>query len=116
MVWVQLGLTRSGAATTSIRITTSILEVGSDRTGGRSRSDVDIRSGQVFDGIDGILAADFNADDFRTNDSDTDTAVDSTGKAWTIHGASSIVLGGGPISIQPKKIASIGEPTYTFAC
>lgn len=37
----------------------------------------------------GVLAAHFNAADFDLGDSDGATAVDATGKTWTIHGAGS---------------------------
>lgn len=53
---------------------------------------------QVYDGIGGTLVANFHADLFNNGDGDTDTAVDSVGRTWTLNGTGTIVdptAGGG---------------------
>lgn len=50
--------------------------------------------GRLFDGdLAGTLVAHPNADDFTIGDSDGATAVDATGKTWTIKGASALIIG-----------------------
>ncbi len=46
----------------------------------------------VYDGIGGTLVAGFNANDFAVGDTHTDTAVDTTGKTWTINGTASVIV------------------------
>lgn len=50
----------------------------------------------LLSGLGGSLAVDFNADDFTVGDSDTDTAVSSTGETWTINGANSEIIDDAP--------------------
>ncbi len=105
-VWTQLGTTVVGGATTSIAATTAILEVGTGgNVGGLQNASGTFYEAQVLDGIDGTLVADFDAADFNAGDTDTDTAVDATGKTWTINGADSII---GPIvRVTDTVVASI---------
>ncbi len=92
-VWVQLGATVTGGATTSIFAGTALLFFGAN--GFNSNwGNGDFYRGLVKDGIDGTLVADFNAEDFNLGDTDTDTAVDSTGKTWTIFGTDAFIVGG----------------------
>ena len=59
---------------------------------------------QMRDDIDGTLLTEFNPADFNVGDGDTDTAVDSLGKTWTLHGAT-ISIGftpGQEIQLRPE--------------
>ncbi len=91
--WVQLGSVINQAGTTSIHSGTEALSVGASDGGGFGGVEGQLYAAQVFDGIGGspTLVADFNANDFSIGDSDTDTAVDSTGKTWTIRGTGSFI-------------------------
>ncbi len=88
--WTQLGATITNAGTTVVTANSNDLEFGADRNGTRARWLGRAYRGQVYDGIDGTLVADFDAEDFAAGDTDTDTAVDSTDKTWTIFGASTV--------------------------
>ncbi len=89
-VWVQLGATVVGGATTSIFSGTAALLVGADGFSSNWLKGL-VGIAQVYDGIDGTLVADFDAADFTVGDTDTDTAVGSAGKTWTIDGTSSFI-------------------------
>ena len=92
--WTQIGSTVVGGAVTNIiDARSSLLEIGAVNSGAAAFWEFDCYRGVVRDGIGGTIIADFNGDDFVIGDSDTDTAVDSTGKTWTIFGASCIIEG-----------------------
>ena len=88
--WTSLE-TRTTAGATSIFAGTNEVEVGSANNGAFQKLVGRVYEAQILDGIGGTVVADFNADDLSVGDSDTDTAVDSTGKTWTINGASSVI-------------------------
>jgi len=88
--WVQVGATVTGGTTTAIRAGTEALDVG--QAFGGAGFNGRIYEAIVLNGIGGSEVAHFNADDFNVGDSDTDTAVDTTGRTWTINGANSEIL------------------------
>lgn len=92
--WTQLGLDRVQAGTTEIFASTENLEAGSVN-GGTEPVAGNLYVVAVYNGINGTLVGHFDADNFTVGDSDTDTAVDSTGKTWTINGANSVIESGG---------------------
>ncbi len=82
--WTQLGNVKKHGSTTSISTNSQALQVGSHQNG--TPWEGGMYRVVAKDGIDGTVVADFAGDDFTLGDSDTDTAVDSTGKTWTING------------------------------
>ncbi len=113
VVWIQLGSTQLVGATTSIRTTTDDLFIGIESIGDGERWDGRIYRSQVNDGIGGTLVADFDGNDFAIGESDTDTAVDSTGKTWTINGDVSIILPdtGGQIGVSGTTTETLDDAT-----
>lgn len=88
--WVQLGTTVTTAGAVAIFSGTALTRIGFADSGGTGLGGRQYR-GQIFNGIAGSLVADFNGADFTVGDTVTDTAVDSTGKTWTILGAGSFI-------------------------
>ncbi len=98
--WIAAG-TPTGSFT-SIFSSTAIVEVGTSNTGTSGFKAGERRRAIIYDGIGGTIVANFEPTDFFLGDSDTDTAVDSTGKTWTINGASSEIKA----RIAAKSIAA----------
>lgn len=92
--WVQLGTTIVGGAATSIFASTDLVRIAAIQSG--TTYQMHIYRAQIRAGIDGVLVADFNAADFTLGAVGGATAVDSTGKTWTINGASSVIQDDAP--------------------
>lgn len=98
--------------------TTSIFNSASLLLGGRSQFNFGDFTGklyqlQVYDGINGTLVADLNADDFVVGDTAGDTAVDSTGKTWTLVGSTiEVFADAGPIlvDVNPATEQELARP------
>lgn len=84
--WTEVGTAQTTAGVTSIFASTTILYVGAlnNSVAGAAGDYYEV---QVLNGIDGTVVADFNADDFDIGEAAGATAVDSTGKTWTLTGA-----------------------------
>lgn len=86
--WTQLGATVV-STTTSIFASTSALAICTDRSGGGTTFlEGKLYRAQIYSGIDGTLAADFNPND--TTAGDTSFASIATGETWTINGTAAI--------------------------
>lgn len=88
--WSQLGTPTTRATTDPIVASNGAVQIGQQTTGfnmfaGKAKQLIIYRDLTETD-----LIGDFDADDFTVGDSDTDTAVDSAGKTWTINGAAEI--------------------------
>ena len=94
-VWTQIGSTVVGGSTTNIiDARSSQLEIAGYNDGSAGPWPAHFHRGIVRDGIGGTIIADFNADDFADGADAGDTAVDSTGKTWTLFGNAKIYEGG----------------------
>lgn len=82
--WVQLGTTVTQAFTASIDDTASTLDVGTDGSAGYLLVGKIYRA-QIYNGIDGTLAVDFNPSTFTETSTNGATAVASTGETWTLN-------------------------------
>lgn len=79
--WTLLGTPQTGA-TGSLFVSTSILEVGSRNGGGAANLSGNVYQAQVYSGIAGTLAANFQPSQ-TTNNATSWTA--STGEVWTVN-------------------------------
>lgn len=95
VTWAQLGTTDTGTGPTDIETNALALLVGGQGPGGFNAFVGRVYRAVALNGIGGTVAADFNADDFQVGDSGGDTAVDSTGKTWTINGATAEIRSDG---------------------
>lgn len=89
VTWSQLGTTVTEAGTTSISDLSQDIEIGSTESGTVQRNENMTYRCQIYDGIDGTLAMDFNPADSDAGVSvGTDTWVSSSavGETWTVHG------------------------------
>ena len=88
--WIQLGATVTTAGATSIFDGTALLTVGAVDVSGTDDPMAGVMySAQVYNGIDGTLAADMNP----TRDAsagDTTFTSSTTGEVWTVNGSASI--------------------------
>lgn len=86
--WTQLGSTVTTAGTTSIYDSTSIVEIGAQRTGQGNLLSGNVYYAEIRNGIGGTVVAKFDP----SNDaSEGDTSfTSSTGEVWTINGTASI--------------------------
>ncbi len=91
--WTQLGSTISLGSTTSLGTGNSVLSIGRNNVSGHGALGGNIYQVILLDGIGGSEVAHFNAGDFSVGDNgtDTDTAVDVTGKTWTLRGAPTVI-------------------------
>lgn len=114
IVWSQIGATDNGAPTSIFNPSTIPLTVGiqGNLTGAPAAGK--FYEAILLDGIDGSEIAHFNACDFALGDSDTATAIDVTGKTWTIHGASSQILddNSGYCAGEAPTSTAIRSPRY----
>jgi len=82
--WTQLGTTVAGTAG-AIFASTAVVEVGSQFVGTNSNATGKIYGAQIYNGIAGALAVDFNASDWPETTTNGATAVSSTtGETWTL--------------------------------
>lgn len=82
--WTQLGATVTQGFTTSIDDTNSSVSVGTDGAGGYALVGKIYRV-QIYSGIDGTLAVDFNPSTFSETSTNGATATASTGEVWTLN-------------------------------
>ena len=105
--WTQLGDVVTVAGTTSIVNNDSPVEIGSGFLGTSQVVEGKIYSAQVYNGIDGTLAVDFNAGDYATGST---WASSETGETWTINGNASIYQGywdaNGPFGYMAEAAAT----------
>lgn len=112
-------------ATTAYTANALLMRVGSDGDGTQATAG-DIYAAVIAQGVAtqpdiaaaavGVPAAGttvighFNAGDFTVGDSATDTAVDSTGKTWTINGANSEILDDTPVGsgLRNRLLLGVG--------
>lgn len=105
--WTSL----TGGATTAGNIfdSTSIVEIGSLLGGTAHQLNGRIYQAQIFNGINGTLAVNFNANDYSTG---TTWAASSTGETWTINGGATIFGAGASAPFDatgPKGYLSEGS-------
>lgn len=89
VTWTQLGTPVVGVGTTSLFVSTAVVEVGSLTAGTLQPLSARVFRAQVYNGIGGTLVADFNPGNYVTGT----TFVAATGETWTLNGASTIVNG-----------------------
>ena len=100
-VWVELSGSSSLPTVTTVNDTDVPMEVGANNGGIGDPVSGKIHKTVLYSDLSrSTLEAAFDANDFSPGDSDTDTAVDSTGKTWTINGVNS-VIGGSPLTRSP---------------
>lgn len=87
--WTQLGTTVTNVGTTSIFDSTALVEIGSRDTGTTQITTGKVYAAQIYSGIAGTLAVQFNARD--TYAGDTSFASFATTEVWTVNGAASII-------------------------
>lgn len=83
ITFAQLGDVVTTAGAITLADTTAIVEVGSNNVGTANRLAGRITRAQIFDGIDGTLAVDFQPSKATVN---TATFVSDTGETWTANG------------------------------
>jgi len=92
VTWTQLGTVQANTAG-AIFDGTDILEVGANTTGTTNLASGKFYRAQIYNGIAGTLAVDFNPNSWTSGAS----WVSATGETWTINGGASVVavsLGG----------------------
>lgn len=117
--WTQLGATVAGTAG-SIYDSGYPVEVGSGTTGSLFPLNGKIYQAQIYNGIAGTLAVDFNPDRDATTPTGTITSS-TTGEVWTINGASSLVrnntyhgTGVDGVKCYDTTLAGVPIPTATL--
>ncbi len=87
-VWVEIGSGDQLATITSINLSDADVEIGTINNGASDPLSGKVVRAVIYNDIARTgLVADFNAGDFNAGDTDTDTAVGSAGKTWTLNGA-----------------------------
>ncbi len=87
--WTELGVTSTIAGTGTIDASTRDVHIGASEGGTVNEAAGNFYQVIAYATPGGTIIADFNASDFTLGDSDTDTAVGSAGKTWTINGTNS---------------------------
>jgi hypothetical protein len=118
VVWSQLGVTRTSGSVTSIYDSAALLTLGAGRdSGSLFPLSGDMYSAQLYDGIDGTLAADFDP----TRDAsagDTTFTSSTTGEVWTVNGNASIdstIVGLYPLNLWDTSLTPAGDEPHNFA-
>ncbi len=115
-VWIEMGTGQTLATITAVHNSTAVLEIGSQDDGATNPFDGTLLRFRLYDDLTkSSLLADFDGNDFALGESDTDTAVDSAGRTWTINGANSVIVGAGAQAVLAVKpiIKAIGVPSET---
>lgn len=114
--WSQLGTTITGGATTSIADTTTALWVGEQVAGGNTVN-ADIYYAQIYSGINGTLAVNFNASDWTETTTNGATATASTtGELWTLNNTGSkLAQIVGSAQVLADGVAYFMRASYTQA-
>jgi len=89
VIWTQLGSTITITSTTSIRNTTAPLELGTWGTGTTQPMSGNFYRAQIYNGINGTLAFDFNPATYTTGSTLTDSSANAA--TITINGGAMIV-------------------------
>lgn len=89
VTWTQLGTTVTSATTTSIFDSTAVVAIGALTNGTDQIATGKILRAQLFNGIDGSLVVDFNAQDGVTGRGPLTSK--NTGEVWTINGANTFL-------------------------
>jgi hypothetical protein len=89
--WTQLGTAVTNANTGAGNSNTTGLKVGSLNSGLQAFNGR-IYSAQIYNGIDGTLAVNFNANDYRSGST---WVAGTTGETWTVNGSASVFTGAG---------------------
>ena len=76
--WTQLGALVQFGSTTTIKANTAALNVGADLTGIGNKLIGKVFRAQIYNGINGTLAVDFNASDWSETSTNAATQVSST--------------------------------------
>ena len=120
--WTQLGSTVHVASTTSIFDGAAVLEFGSINSGTFGNEVSTVYSSQIYNGIDGTLAVDFNAADYVNKTSDTTFPSSTTGEVWTLNGNTFIQNTGqdvvhsiGSVGLETTAGQTIASPGTVFA-
>lgn len=93
--WTQLGATKILSATNALTNTAAVVEIGSNNAGTGSLLTGRAARAQIYNGIAGTLAVDFNPNTFASGTTWTST----TGEVWTINGNAKVFGGSGTSSI-----------------
>jgi len=115
VAWTKLGNTVPGTAQ-AIFASTSVVEVGAINGGGTYPVLGKIYRAQIYNGINGTLAVDFNASDWPETTTNGATAVSSTtGETWTLANTGTLVgqIVGSP-QLVGDGVASLMQMTATI--
>jgi len=88
--FTQLGLVRNSGGVLSIFASSARVEIGSAALATTSLIRGNVPRAQIFNGIDGTLAVEFNAADYINKTSDTQFPSSVTGEIWELSGDSFI--------------------------
>lgn len=88
VTWTQLGTTVTNAGATSIFDSTAAVEVAARNTGTAEPFAGKVYRAQIYNGINGTLAVDFNAGDALVGG--TTWTSRTTGEVWTVNGTASV--------------------------
>ena len=87
-VWVEIGSGSQFPTITSVNASSADVEIGTTNDGTTDPLNGKVNRAVIYNDIARTgLVADFDAGDFNAGDTDTDTAVGSAGKTWTLNGA-----------------------------
>ena len=117
VTWSQLGATVTTAGVSSIDDGGARLEIASAFGGAGAAPTGEVYSAQLYDGIDGTLAADFDP----TRDAsvgDTTFTSSTTGEVWTVNGNASIdstIVGLYPLNLWDTSLTPAGDEPHNFA-
>lgn len=106
--WTQLGTTVTTAGVTNIKNTTDVVEIMSDSLALDHRTTGKCYRAQIYNGINGTLAVDFDPSTFSETSTNGATATASTGEVWTLNST-----GAKPAQIV-KSASFLGDGTDDF--
>ena len=121
--WVQLGTTVAGSIFNIVNIAASV-EIGSNGDGTGNLFAQSPRRAQIYNGINGNLAVDYNAADWpETSTNGATQASSTTGELWTLSntgvkpaqivGSPSLLFDG--VAHYMAMIATLNQPTTWYA-
>lgn len=109
VTWARLGAAVVNVGTTSIFNSTAEVEIGAYDGGGFGRFTGKIYRAQIYNGIDGTLACDFNPADAAVGA--TTVVSSSTGETYTLHGNAAIIAVTTPATIgaNPQAMLQVSK-------
>lgn len=116
--WTKLGTTKTGAGVVAFADTTAVVEWGSSNAGASNPIDAKIYRAQIYNGIDGTLAVDFDPTKATVN-----TATFTSGGAvWTANGDAFVnatrhtgIYSRGSVGLETTAGQALSGPLTVFA-